>query len=264
MEEKEITGERRSGKTGLIVFATTVSVFIIWYSLMSVLSPGKKMKELTDEYAYKQGIKTKIDDRVLSDSLYLAMLKEKAFFESRISMAETDSVYLAINLKDSTVNLGISGVTVHSAKMSEMNVCRLLEKGNRYIILSMLSSPLIIENDISSIKKEPLMISIAPKDTSEFQPDMVPDTADTEPVNYIFETQKGIRLYFYQEEADGRFNTFEFDLRDKLRNVLNSLKSVALLKVPDYIPYIRIRIPRADAKIIYRAIPEHGHIAVYI
>ncbi len=32
-------------------------------------------------------------------------------------MAETDSVYITLNLADSTANLEISGVAVHSAKI---------------------------------------------------------------------------------------------------------------------------------------------------
>ena len=33
-------------------------------------------------------------------------------------MAETDSIYLTLNLADSTVNLEISGVSVHSGQRS--------------------------------------------------------------------------------------------------------------------------------------------------
>ena len=40
-------------------------------------------------------------------------------------------------------------------------------------------------------------------------------------------------------------------------------KSAALFKVPEYHPYIKIRIPRDDVKIIYRALPRNGQIAVY-
>jgi len=37
-----------------------------------------------------------------------------------------------------------------------------------------------------------------------------------------------------------------------------------VFKVPDYHPFIRIRVPRADAKIIYRAIPKYGQITVFM
>jgi hypothetical protein len=39
---------------------------------------------------------------------------------------------------------------------------------------------------------------------------------------------------------------------------------VAVFKVPEYHPFIKIRLPQADAKIIYRAIPRNGQISVFI
>jgi len=42
-------------------------------------------------------------------------------------------------------------------------------------------------------------MKIAPKDTSEFKPDAIPDTAFYEPVNYIFETDRGIKIFVIPE-----------------------------------------------------------------
>ena len=182
-------------------------------------------------------------------------------------MAETDSIYLTIDIPDSLVNLEISGVVVHTAKIADMKMSRILVKGNEFIISSLLSSPLTITNDISSIKKEPLMISMAPKDTSEYQPDIMPDTADYEPVSYILEMNNGIRIYVYQDDqlnAGVKMHIFGFDLHDRLRNTLSSIKKVCVFKSPEYHPFIKIWLTRTDAKIIYRAIPRHGQIAVYM
>ena len=110
------------------------------------------------------------------------------------------------------------------------------------------------------------MIKMAPKDTSEYKPDIMPDTSITEPVNYILEMTNGTRIYVYQDEKE-RFGDsmklFSFDLKDRLRNTWSSLKSVVLFKVPEYHPFIKMRLPRADAKIIYRAIPKYGQVGIY-
>lgn len=267
METEEIIKKQPMKKTGLIILIILLSAFVIYYSIMALLSPGKKLKEISDEFVLKQDGKTQVDEKIFSDSAYLRLLKEKAYLQSRISMAETDSIYLTINFADSTVNLEISGVVVHPAKIKDMKMSKILEKGNEYIISSMLSTPFTITNYISSIEKEPLMITMAPKDTSEYQPDIIPDTADFAPVNYILEMHNGIRIYVYQEEElehGDRMHIFKFDLRDRLHKTLSSLKSVLVFKVPDYEPYIKIRLSRADAKIIFRAIPKHGQIAVYM
>jgi hypothetical protein len=110
------------------------------------------------------------------------------------------------------------------------------------------------------------MIKMAPKDTSEYKPDIMPDTSLTEPVNYILQLTHGIRVYVYQEENskfNDRMSRCSFDIKDRLRDTWSSLKSVAVLKVPEYHPFIKIRLPRIDAKIIFRAIPKNGQIAVY-
>jgi hypothetical protein len=111
------------------------------------------------------------------------------------------------------------------------------------------------------------MIKMAPKDTSEFKPDIIPDTSDFEPVNYILEMDNGIRIFVYQNSDtinSDKNKVFFFDLNDRLKNTWSSLKSIAKFKVPEYHPYIKIRLPKADAKIFYRAIPRHGQIAVYM
>lgn len=129
----------------------------------------------------------------------------------------------------------------------------------------MLSRPLTINRDISSIEKEPLMIKMAPKDTSEYQPDIMPDTADYEPVNFILELDHGMRILVYQSEKlnpGDRLRRFMFDLRYRLSNTSEMLKSAFTFKVPEYHPYIKLRLPRADAKIIYRGLPVKGQIGI--
>lgn len=232
-----------------------------------MMSPLKKLISLKEESIVSTGSKNVIDDRIISDSAYLVLLKEKAFLQTRIAMAETDSIYLTINLADSTVNIEISGVVVHAAKMSEIKASKILTRENDNIILSMLSTPFIISNSFATIKKEPVMLKMAPKDTSEYKPDIMPDTSITEPVNYILEMTNGAKIYVYQEDNDKsgfRINQFMFDLMDRLRNTLSSLKDVMVFRVPDYHPYIKLRLPGADAKIIYRAIPKNGQVAVFI
>jgi hypothetical protein len=78
--------------------------------------------------------------------------------------------------------------------------------------------------------------------------------------------ENGIRLYVYQdvgENAGNKLSLFLFDLNDRLKNIRDNLKCIIKLKIPEYHPSIRIRMAKADAKIIYRALPKHGQVAVY-
>lgn len=264
--ETENNAGTSGGKKILIVLIIIISALTIYYSIMSMLGPARKLSAINNEFSFKQSENTLVDERIFSDSAYLKLLKEKAFFQSRIVMAETDSIYLTINLTDSTANIEISGVIVHKAKMSSVQTSKILTKGDENIILSMLSSPFTISNTYSTIRKEPVMIKMAPKDTSEYKPDIMPDTSIIEPVNYILEMTNGTRIYVYQEEKEkfsDRMNLFIFNIKNRFRDTMSSLKSVALLKVPEYHPFIKMRLPRADAKIIYRAIPRYGQVGIY-
>lgn len=264
--ETENVNRKKSKKTPLIVLGAFVASFLLYYSVMVMLSPLKKNDEFRELYSYKQNEKNKIDERVFTDSAYLKLYREKAWLQSKIAMAETDSIYLTVNLSDSIVNLEISGVVVHSSNIKKHNISKIIEKGDEYIITSLFARPLTIVKNFASIQKMPLMIKMAPKDTSEFKPDIIPDTADFEPVNYIMEMENGMVMMVYQEErlttGDG-LHLFKFDLKYRLKNVIRTMKSIITFKVPEYHPYIKLKLPRTDAKIIYRALPEHGQIAVY-
>lgn len=250
----------------LIIVIIAVIAFVAYYSIMEMRSPSKKMSEISDEFGFAKYEKRKLPKDITSDSTFLSLLKEETYLQSRVAMAETDSVYLTINLSKMTINIEISGVAVHSTIINEIEVSKLITDGDEFAITSLLSAPLTIISDTSSIAKIPIIMKVAPKDTSEFKPDAIPDTAFYEPVNYIFETDRGIKIFVYQSEeikqGDSK-DRFIFDLRHRLINTKASMKDIIKFKVPDYQPFIKIKIPSADAKIIYRAIPRHGQIAIY-
>ncbi|MBK7133414.1 MAG: hypothetical protein IPH69_11520 [Bacteroidales bacterium] len=251
----------------LIIIMTAVVAFVAYYSIMERRSPAKKMAEISDKYGFAKYEKQKLPESITSDSTFLSLFKEEAYLQSRAAMAKTDSVYLTINLSDSVINIEISGVVVHSTSINEFEASKLITHGDEFVITSLLSAPLNIVSDTSSIEKIPIILKIAPKDTSEFIPDAIPDTAFYEPVNYIFDTDRGIKIFVYQSEevkqGDSK-DRFMFDLRQRLIYTRKALKDILAFKVPEYQPYIKIKIPSADAKIIYRAVPRHGQIAVYL
>jgi hypothetical protein len=263
--ETEITEKTSGRKIAFIILVILVSAFLIYYSIMSMVSPGRRMAELKKEFELKPANKSLVDDKVLSDSAYLKLLKEKAFLQARTILAETDSIYLTINLADSTANIEINGVVVHVAKINSFRISNILMKGDENVISTLLSTPLTIAKSYSTIKKEPVMIKMAPKDTSEYKPDIMPDTTIVVPVNYKLEMSNGMNVYVYQEneKTNDRINQFSFDIKDRISNAWHSLKHVMVFKVPDYKPFIKIRISRSDAKIIYRALPRNGQIAIY-
>lgn len=264
--ETETAAKKPDRRYGMITSGAIILALTLFYTIMSMLAPSKKMNAIKDEFGFKQDEKVKINDTIFTDSTYLALTRELAFLKARTSMAETDSIYLAMNLVDSVVTLEISGVTVAKTRFTRLSASKIFRERNSYMISSMLSKPFTIVRNFASIPKEPLMIKMAPKDTSEYKPDIIPDTADYEPVNFIMESDNGTVFYVYQEEklntGDG-LHLFFFDLSYRLHEAWRNMKEIFTFRVPDYHPFIKVRLPRADAKIIFRALPENGQIAVY-
>ncbi|HOW40283.1 MAG TPA: hypothetical protein PL123_07045 [Bacteroidales bacterium] len=264
--ETETTGKLSVRRVGLISLAVLIAAFFVYYSIMMMLSPGRKYASIRDEFGIDSTEKSREGNPVFSDSTYLKLLKEKAFLQSRLIMAETDSIYLTLNLGDSTANLEISGVVVHSVKYSAIEASKIFIKGDENLILSLMANPFTIAKDWATIKKEPVMIKMAPKDTSEYKPDIMPDTSITEPVNYILEMTDGTRIYVCQQEIENgtdRRSRLMFDLQYRLQDAWSSMKNIIAFKVPEYHLFIKIYLPRNDAKNIYRAIPKYGQVGLY-
>lgn len=263
--ESNVNASYLTNKRGLMVASVLIAVFMIYYGVMSLLSPFKKMSELKKKIISEQVNPNKSDNILLSDSLYLRLFKEKGFYKSRIAMAETDSVYLTLTIRDSLANLEISGVVVKVSKISEIKMSRMIKNGNEYIIASFLSVPMTIIQDYATIRKEPIMVKMAPRDTSEYKPDITPDTSTYEPVSMIFKLDNGLQIYITQDKSEhrGRIKFFGFNLRNRLRNFGDTFTSIICFRIPSYKPSIKIRLPNREAKIIYRALPRNGQIAVY-
>lgn len=264
--ETEIIEKNSKRKTWMYVSVSLLILFMIYYAVMMLLSPAAKIKQINTEFDYKQSEAFKTDNRIITDSAFISLNREKAYYQARDIIAGSDSIGLALNLADSTAILELNGVTLHKTKFSEISSSKVLSKANEFSVTSMLAIPLTIGNDNATIMKEPVMLKVAPKDTSEYKPDIVPDTASTEAVNFIFEMENGIRLYVCQnstEDKGGGMDRFIFDLSDRLRNLRDNLRSIIMFKVPEYHPYIKIGMAGTEVKILYRALPKHGQVALF-
>ena len=243
------------------------AAFLVYYSVMSIVGAARETDRLIDKFNPEKDAVNRADSAVYHDSAYVSMLKERAWLQSKTIMAATDSIYLTIDLNDSIADIAINGVIVHSSPISRFRISRVFKKGNEASLNTFFSNPLSITSSVSTIRKEPLMIKMAPKDTSEYKPDVIPDTAHTQPVNFVLNMTDNVNIYFYQDDIEGLgdwLTRIMFDFRLRLSETWRAVKSVAVLKVPEYHPYIKLYVSRADGRIIYRALPRKGQIGVLL
>lgn len=255
----------RETKIWLLIGGGVLALFVIYYLVMSVSAVNRTVKDFDN--AYFASLEQKEDDTINLCAIpgYIDMIREKAFLSSQVKMAESDSIGLLINVRDSVIQLLIKGLPVRTVAMEEYDISPFFQRANQEAIYSMLSTPLTITGMQATFLKDPIRVKIAPKDTSQAVIDVKPDTTDFEAVFFTLNTDRNIRFFFEQQEdtiGSDRRSKFIFDLKDRARMASSTMKSVVRLKTPPYVPYIKIWVPKAEAKIIYRAIPREGMIVL--
>ncbi len=247
---------------------STITVLAIVFTTLKTIAYRKALNQF-ENYFLKEAERRK--DKLLwtnrPDSVTLTLLKDRAYYSAQFEASKSDSICLIVNIPDSTVALYLKGVMVHSAKLEHFKISPLFKAINPAISNYAKSLPFKGMGQISTIRKMPLMVKIAPRDTSEYTPDVVPDTTDLEPVNFIIELKPNVQLYFYEsnssQSSDG-FSHFKFDLKERIRTLKQDFKRISKFNYPVYKPYIRIRINKRDAKIIYRALPNKGQVILML
>ncbi|HUW93538.1 MAG TPA: hypothetical protein VMV74_10255 [Bacteroidales bacterium] len=248
-----------------ILAGVIILTAVIFYLAKSVSAVNHTVRAFDE--AYFNSLVQKENDTIDQCSIpgYIDLLRRKAFLSSQVRMADSDSIGLLINMNDSLIQLFIKGVAIRTVRMNEFEVSPFFQRANQEAIYSMLASPLVITGMNATFPKDPVNIKIAPKDSSFAVVAAKPDTTDFEAVFFTLETNRNIRFFFEQQEdtipAD-RKALFLFDLKDRFKNAKATIRAVASFDTPPYMPYIKIRIPKAEAKILYRAIPREGMIVL--
>ncbi|MZP56965.1 MAG: hypothetical protein GT600_16095, partial [Bacteroidales bacterium] len=123
------TDKKKQPGIAILIVEILILAFLVYYTIMAMLAPVIKRDALETEFGFIQDDKKENNRDFTTDSAYLSLLKQKSYLESRVIMANTDSIYLTISLPDSTVNLEISGVSVHTAPIKHYELSRIIKKG---------------------------------------------------------------------------------------------------------------------------------------
>ena len=251
-----LTGTNRKTKIQWII-SSLVGFLLLLYLVLTVSAPIREFR--------------KISDPVFSDSLYLeqlsfqnpgfdSLLKEKAFIETQLIMAATDSIGLLISLRDSVASLTVKGVTIHSASIVRYRMDAILQKIDVPVYYKLFSQPQKVISERSTIVKEPIIIRHAPKDTIEAaRMAYMPDTLEREPAFMSFLFDRNVKLIIEQSERAG-FNEkrtrMMFFCAVFLVDFKNNIRQLIHFRLPHYTPVITIALEGDDVRTIYRALPS--------
>ncbi len=188
---------------------------------------------------------------------------EKITQKNRLSLASKDSIYLLLNLNDSTLAVEIKGLTVHVAHAKEIFVSRRITRTSHDALLQWIAQPFTFQQELSTIAKTPVLIIDAPKDTSEAaQLPRKPLEPEKDFVQYSLLFDRQLLVEIIQSEdalpedaeliSNYRFRydtTFNTSFLQKIIDPLPSHRPVKISMI----------MPQADARTIYRAMPHSMH-----
>lgn len=196
-----------------------------------------------------------------------ALETEAAFLNARLQAAKIDSITLSLNLRDSTLNIDIRGVTVRPCKIQEFSISKGFKHlPDRTALLAWLSTPFVLEQELATIPKSQIIVKKAPKDTLEaqkmYREPIPPERKD---VYVALKFDRGLILEIEQAEQpswQGRFSKWQFAARQAFASAAETLRALANLQLPRHPLWIKVKISAEDARAIYRALPHQAQLSL--
>ena len=240
-------------------------LFLLFYLVFAILAPLKTLEKINSEFNPEPK-----EDWALANfnPKTDSILKATAIVNSKLLLTEFDSICFSLNLNDSTINLVMQGVTIHSSKISDFKMSKIFSKTDKGNFLKYLSTPFIVQYYKSSIVKVPIVVKDAPKDTVEANKiNSIPQLPPEKYVRVVFWFDKYLKIIIEQKEKPAGKEKIKAIINktvDKLQYFKNITKGTFTFKIPEYQPWIKIQIPGDEAKTIFRALPENAALAMDI
>ena len=219
-----------------------------------------KAKTGTDSL-HQQKIKSPVNP-ALTD-----LILAENFWKNRLKMAKQDSIGLVIDLIDSIVSIDIKGVPVRECKIKNYEISPvLLYAKDKGALNGWSAENFVLQDYWATLPKAPIKVKEAPADTNEAK-----EIVDANPpverqdVRFILQFNKNLILQFDQIEPfvfTGWFEKHFRDLQFRLEKGIEFIYTMIKHKWPEPELRIKIKISQADAKAIFRALPQKAQTIV--
>ncbi len=250
---------------------TGLKIFSIFFMTVLFASLGVYTYLIIDSVRNHMNLaKAQAEEELNVNPELMKLMKDKSWLESRLKMAATDSVGLAIDLEEQIIQLELKGVVVMKSKIRDYSASGFFSQMDGNVYFNMFGTPLTILNLESSIAKSRFKIVQAPKSAEEADAmSTKTDSVAKQDVFWMVKLDRDIELNIQgidsiqDSQSKYKFGQ-DFKSKRKLKNILNSLNNLVMLKKPEYTPEILISIPESEAKAILRALPQKAMITIRI
>lgn len=271
--------ENRKDLTWIPIISIIIAAGLVTYFLLlAVILPVSRFRVEVPQTQKKKAADEKL---IIPDPAWLGsvndsvksvaygLLSEESYLLSKLAMTESDSISMAISLKDSSISLVVQGVTIYNARIQSFHSSRIFSRTDPVIVAQYLSVPFIMEEFSASIPKVPMLYKKAPKDTIEAMSQLEPDPLndDLSPVYYTIKLNRKLILRVEQYETPEKENIEQLKgYRRQINTARRKDIFNALLRCKplEFIPEIKIGLDKKSARVIYRALPVDALISIQL
>jgi len=264
--------------------STTILLLLVIYVLVCTVVlpvvtknplPHAKVSEITEDEKNQGKGKEKTageeNSNIISESLQTGnkkdalqklfeLRKREKLLQSRYILANEDSMYLVLDLIDKKAILEMKGISLHECKITDYHISNSIKMYHNESLINWFAEPFYMKNADASIAKIEFNEKIAPKDTAEAnKAEVIPTAPKLGDVFIVMDFERNLRLIINQtEKPDKEGQKVISAMRWKYRKteLTRSLNSLFKFNREPAMPQIEIVLPKTDAIIIYRALPE--------
>ena len=256
------------GKRGiyLIVFTSFLAILLFAYYFAVYTYHRDIFVRYNELVLQEENADLKLEKACREDASLDSMYHSLAFNKALLSMAQTDSAGLVINLPDSTLYLQIRGVKVFDTKIRLVKLDRFAGEYGINAYIKNFGRPAKLTKDTCNYEKEPIIHIDAPDDTTEAKTiKHSPDTAITKSVKitYWLNNNLKVNIYGVKPDSDGFLRSSYKYLADRIALVHRFTINYFTGKKEDYVPELLVEVENKDALIIYRALHSRAPVVVY-
>lgn len=192
--------------------------------------------------------------------------QQEVLLQSRLALAKEDSMYLVLDLIDHKAILEMKGIPLHECTILKSDVSNSIRMYHTERLLNWMSEPFQVKQVDATIPKISFVEKIAPKDSTEANKAAAePAPVKLGDVYIVMDFERNLRLVIEQsEKPDKEGQKLINQLRRKYQGVeiRRSLQSLYKFNREPAMPQISIVLPKADATILYKALPLYLKVII--
>ncbi len=245
--KKMVTGKKMLVPAYLIAGLFVVLIFLQWiFSYKAVVAAREEFRKNNRQHS----------TGVWNNTEVRRDKKDIQWYEQLLLLSKSDSNYLAIDLHDSIVQLGLKGINLAEAEIIHHYPSDFLATINEEVYTSVATaSPILIES--ANFFKKPVRKILAYSNADNRDEEIQGNKA-RHPLHWTFTTGNNLRIVISgaQTAADSSFK-----LHPKRDIMLHRAKEFIRYPVPEkYSPTLYLWLSDKDALAIYRALPSGGMV----